>query len=81
MVNKITASQTSIFYNQLTTRVLINNGRFRQVWCSQCNGGQNRKRCKHPIKIASNMQNEKKSHFHSSYIYIIIMPLRPQKKF
>ena len=46
------------FYNRITTRVLINNGRFRVVWCSQCKGGQNRKRCRSPVKFASNMQKD-----------------------
>ena len=43
------------FYNRITTRVLINNGRFRVVWRSQCNGGQKRERCERPVKITSDM--------------------------
>ena len=59
-------------YNRITTRVLINNSRFRMVWCSQCNGGQKSERHERPIKIASDMQKDfaaRKAHFHSNYIH------------
>ena len=60
------------FYNRITTRVLINNGRFRVEWRSQCNGGQKRKRSECPVKIASDAQKDlaaRKTHFNSHYIY------------
>ena len=66
------------FYNRIT-RVLINNSRFRVVWCSQCNGGQKREL---PVKIAFDMQKDlagRKTHFHSCYIYNAFYDLR--KKF
>ena len=55
------------FYNRITT-ILINNGRFRMVWRSQCNDGQKRERREHPVKIASEMQKDlaaRKTYFHS----------------
>ena len=72
MVNKITPSQP----NLKNKKVLINNGRFRVVLRSQCNGGEKRKIREPPSKIASDMQKylgTKKTHFYSHYI-------RPQKE-
>ena len=43
------------FYNGITTRVLINNGRFTVVWRSQCNVDQKRERREPPVKIASDI--------------------------
>ena len=63
------------FYNRITTRVLINNGRFRVVWHSQCNGGQNRERCERPVKIASDLQKN------LTFICIkYIMPFKTSKR-
>ena len=62
-------------YNRITTRVLINNGRFRAVWRSQCNCGQKRERHQRPIKIAPDMQ--KKLTFIALHIQCL---LRPQKE-
>ena len=44
-----------MFYNGITTRVPINNGRFRMVWRSPCNGGQKGERRERPVKIASDI--------------------------
>ena len=43
------------FYNRITTRVLISNGRFRVVWRSQRTGAQKRERRESPVKIASDI--------------------------
>mgnify|MGYP001795523901 CR=1 FL=1 len=43
------------FYNRITTRVQINNGRFRVVWRSQCNVDQKRERRERPVNIAADI--------------------------
>ena len=70
------------FYNRITIRVLTNNGRFRVVWRSQCNGGQKQERREPPVKIVSEMQKDLaaiKTHFHLHYIYNAFKELK--KKF
>ena len=42
--------------NRITTKVPTNNGRFRVVWRSQCNGGQKRERRERSVKIFSDKQ-------------------------
>ena len=62
---------TKIYKFQITTRVRINNGRFRVLLRIQCNGGQKCERRERPVKIASDMQKNlaaRKSHFHLYYI-------------
>ena len=68
-------------YNQITTRVLINNGRFRVVWHSQCNGGQKRERRERPFKLASDMQKDlvAKKKFNSIPI-TYLMPFKTSKR-
>ena len=69
-----TFTKISKVYNQITTRVLINNDRFRVVWRSQCICGQKRERRERPIKITAHMQKdlaERKTHFNSHCIYYV----------
>ena len=72
------------FYNRITTRVLINNGRFRVLWCSQCNGCQKINVIKDvnvPLKLLlicrKIWQQEKLTFIRISYI----IPFKTLKKF
>ena len=54
----------------MVAKFLINNGRFRVVWHSQCSGGQKCERRERPVIIASDMMKDlaaRKTLFHSHY--------------